>query len=149
MRGVYPEDGTLSHRPIAPPPRRATFRRVKGNLVRRLKRVLLIAFVIAVAGPFVLVLPLNFIQPLTTMVMLRRAMQRLGEGTRPVYPRRDVVSRNDISPHLRRAVLASDRGNPAPHGQHLGVGHLPFELLKTLELSFEHFAHVRNSLGID
>ena len=59
-------------------------------------------------GPFVLVLPLNFIQPFTTMVMLRRAVQRVGEGKRPVYPRRDVVSRGDMSPHLWRAVLASE-----------------------------------------
>jgi monofunctional biosynthetic peptidoglycan transglycosylase len=58
--------------------------------------------------PFVLCLPLNFIQPATTTVMLRRTVQRIGEGKHPFYPRRDVVSREEISPYLRRAVLASE-----------------------------------------
>jgi monofunctional biosynthetic peptidoglycan transglycosylase len=81
---------------------------VKSGLLRKLRRVLLVLVVVGLAGPFVLILPLNFIQPLTTMVMLRRAIQRLGDGKRPIYPRRDVVGRDEISPHLRRAVLASE-----------------------------------------
>ena len=59
-------------------------------------------------GPFVLILPLNFVQPATTMVMLRRAVQRTLAGKTPRYPRRDVVGRDAISLHLRRAVLASE-----------------------------------------
>lgn len=63
---------------------------------------------VAVVGPFVLILPLNLVQPMTTMVMLRRTVQRTIAGKSPRYPRRDVVSRAEISPHLRRAVLASE-----------------------------------------
>jgi monofunctional biosynthetic peptidoglycan transglycosylase len=81
---------------------------VKSGLLRKLRRALLVLVVVGLAGPFVLILPLNFIQPLTTMVMLRRAVQRVSEDRRPIYPRRDVVGRDEISPHLRRAVLASE-----------------------------------------
>ncbi|MGQ0646518.1 MAG: monofunctional biosynthetic peptidoglycan transglycosylase [Gemmatimonadaceae bacterium] len=81
---------------------------MKSGLLRRIRRVALIVLLLAAFGPIVLALPLNFVQPLTTMVMLRRTVQRWFEGKRPVYPRRDVVSRDEISPHLRRAVLASE-----------------------------------------
>jgi monofunctional biosynthetic peptidoglycan transglycosylase len=40
--------------------------------------------------------------------MLRRFVQRTFDGKTPRYPRRDVVGRDEISPHLRRAVLASE-----------------------------------------
>ncbi len=78
------------------------------TLWKRLRRYLLIGTLLLVAGPFVLILPLNFVQPFTTTVMLRRTIQRIGEGKKPWYPRRDVVSRSEISPNLRRAVLASE-----------------------------------------
>lgn len=64
--------------------------------------------VAALVGPFVLALPLNFVQPVTTMVMLRRTGQRLVAGRSPFYPKRDIVSHVAISDHLRRAVLASE-----------------------------------------
>jgi len=41
-------------------------------------------------------------------VILARAIGRLAAGKRPIYPRRDVVARADMSPHLRRAVLAAE-----------------------------------------
>jgi len=63
---------------------------------------------VVLVGPFVLILPLNLVQPFTTMVMLRRAVQRMGDGKSPYYPRRDVVGRDELSAHLRRAVLASE-----------------------------------------
>ncbi|GMV10834.1 MAG: hypothetical protein AMXMBFR55_25680 [Gemmatimonadota bacterium] len=78
------------------------------NRWQRIRRLLAIAALAVIVGPFVLVLPLNVVQPLTTMVMLRRTVQRMGEGKKPWYPRRDVVSRGEISPYLRRAVLASE-----------------------------------------
>lgn len=77
-------------------------------LWRRARRWLLIAAVTAIAAPWVLILPLNFVQPVTTMVMLRRTVQRTVAGRTPRYPRRDLVARDAISPHLRRAVLASE-----------------------------------------
>jgi monofunctional biosynthetic peptidoglycan transglycosylase len=58
--------------------------------------------------PIALVLPLTVVQPPTTAIMLRRAAERLVSGERPIYPRRDVVARDEISPHLRRAVLAAE-----------------------------------------
>lgn len=69
---------------------------------------MLITATVLTVGPFVLILPLNFVQPATTMVMLRRAVQRTIAGKTPRYPRRDVVGRAEISAHLRRAVLASE-----------------------------------------
>ncbi len=58
--------------------------------------------------PIVLGLALNVVQPPTTMVMLRRAMQRAAEDKSPAYPRRQVVKRDAIAPALRRAVLAAE-----------------------------------------
>lgn len=75
---------------------------------QRLRRVLLITAAVLAIGPIVLTIPLNFVQPPTTAVMLWRTGQRLVAGKRPVYPRRTVVSRGQISPHLRRAVLAAE-----------------------------------------
>ena len=75
---------------------------------RRVRRVLLITTAVLAIAPVVLTLPLNVVQPPTTAMMLVRAAQRLAGGKRPVYPRRDVVSRAQISPHLRRAVLAAE-----------------------------------------
>ncbi len=76
--------------------------------LRLLRRALLMALALLVVGPFVLILPLNLVQPPTTAVILRRALQRSLAGKRPRYPRRDVVARDAISPHLRRAVLAAE-----------------------------------------
>lgn len=58
--------------------------------------------------PVPVVLLMAVVQPPTTMMILNRAGERLIDGKRPVYPRRTVVSREQISPQLRRAVLASE-----------------------------------------
>lgn len=58
--------------------------------------------------PVPIVLLLAVVQPPTTAVMLGRTFDRMGDGKRPFYPRRTVVSRSEISPQLRRAVLASE-----------------------------------------
>lgn len=75
---------------------------------RRLRRLALRTILIGALAPVVLSLALNVVQPVTTTVMLRRAAQRLAQGKRPVYPRRDVLARDEISPFLRRAVLAAE-----------------------------------------
>jgi len=80
----------------------------KRTTFRRIRRWILIALAILVVGPFAVILPLNLVQPFTTSVMLWRAGERLAQGKRPVYPRRDVVRRDEISPLLRRAVLAAE-----------------------------------------
>lgn len=81
---------------------------MKTGLRHKLKRWTIRLILLGLVGPWVLILPLNLIQPFTTMVMFRRTGQRLMEGKRPIYPKRDVVGRDDLSPHLRRAVLASE-----------------------------------------
>ena len=80
----------------------------KRSKLQRLRRWSLIALAIFIVAPFVLILPLNFIQPVTTSIMLWRTGSRMFEGKRPIYPRRKVVSREQLSPLLRRAVLASE-----------------------------------------
>jgi monofunctional biosynthetic peptidoglycan transglycosylase len=75
---------------------------------QRIRRVLVIVMAVLAIGPILLTLPLNFIQPPTTAMMLWRTGQRLASGKKPAYPRRDVVARSQISPHLRRAVLAAE-----------------------------------------
>ena len=75
---------------------------------QRLRRFIVVAALAVIVGPFVLVLPLNLVQPVTTAVMLRRFVQRAADGKKPYYPRRDVVSHEDISANLHRAVLASE-----------------------------------------
>jgi len=68
----------------------------------------LVAGVSALLLPVPVVLSLAVVQPPTTMIILKRAGERLAAGKRPVYPRRTVVSRDQIAPALRRAVLASE-----------------------------------------
>jgi monofunctional biosynthetic peptidoglycan transglycosylase len=59
-------------------------------------------------APIVISLSFNFLQPPTTAMMLRRAVQRAMANQEPWYPRRDVVARDAIAPQLRRAVLAAE-----------------------------------------
>src|SRR5688572_24863025 len=75
---------------------------------RKLRRFALIVLIVLTVGPIVLILPLNFFDPPTTAMMLRRTVQRAFAGDRPAYPKRRVKARNQISPHLRRAVLAAE-----------------------------------------
>lgn len=105
----------MIHRsPPERPGREAPSSRFPSHLVpmrvpwKRLRRALLIIVAVLAIGPIVLTLPLNFFQPPTTAVMLWRSAQRLSAGKKPAYPRRKVVSRGEISPHLRRAVLAAE-----------------------------------------
>ena len=77
-------------------------------IVRRLRRLVIVAAILFIVGPFLLALPLNLVQPVTTAVMLARAGERLVHGKRPIYPKRDIVAHNEISPYLHRAVLASE-----------------------------------------
>ncbi|MBC8086833.1 MAG: monofunctional biosynthetic peptidoglycan transglycosylase [Phycisphaerae bacterium] len=67
-----------------------------------------IAGVVVLLLPVPVVLSLAVLQPPTTAIIVKRAAERLASGKRPIYPRRTIVSRGEISPHLRRAVLASE-----------------------------------------
>ncbi len=61
-----------------------------------------------------MVLPVPFIllcavvQPPVTSVMLRHVVARTIKGERPIWPAHTTVSRGQLSPALRRAVLASE-----------------------------------------
>ncbi len=77
-------------------------------VLSRLRRALLVAVAILAFGPVALILPLHILQPPTTAVILARSLQRWAGGDRPAYPRRTIVGRDAISPHLRRAVLAAE-----------------------------------------
>jgi monofunctional biosynthetic peptidoglycan transglycosylase len=83
-------------------------RSVVRSVWRRVRRWIVRALLVALVGPFVLILPLNLVQPATTSIILWRTGQRLVAGKRPIYPRRDVVARDAIAPSLRRAVLAAE-----------------------------------------
>ncbi|MEN9791782.1 MAG: monofunctional biosynthetic peptidoglycan transglycosylase [Gemmatimonadota bacterium] len=74
----------------------------------RIRRIIAWVAAILLLSPFVAILPLNLVQPLTTAVIVQRSIQRAIDGKRPIYPRRDVVSRAAISANLRRAVLAAE-----------------------------------------
>ncbi len=74
----------------------------------RLRRLALYTIVVAVVAPWLVILPLAIMQPPTTSVMLARTVQRLFQGRRPIYPRREVVPHNMISSNLHRAVLAAE-----------------------------------------
>jgi len=74
--------------------------------LRSVLRFLVLLSVTALILPWILVLPLTVFQPPTTTIILARTAQRLFAGKRPAYPHRNTVARNEISPQLRRAVLA-------------------------------------------
>ena len=78
-----------------------------------IRRWILRGIVTALVVPWVLILPLNLFNPPTTAVMLRRSAQRWSAGQEPAYPRRVVIMRAEMSPYLRRAVVAAedDRGH--------------------------------------
>jgi monofunctional glycosyltransferase len=63
---------------------------------------------IAVLGPIVAILPLNLIDPPTTMFMIFRGVERWRLDKEPAYPRRKVIDLDQVSPHLVRAILAAE-----------------------------------------
>lgn len=68
----------------------------------------------ALIAAFLLLLPIPLIllsavvQPPITAVMMQVTVARMVAGKRPIIPRHRTVSRDAISPQLRRAVLASE-----------------------------------------
>ena len=86
--------------------RAASTKRLMGwrAIVRRLAFVVLILMALPV--PFILLFAV--VQPPVTSVMLQRVVARTANGERPIWPAHTTVSRGDLSPYLRRAVLASE-----------------------------------------
>lgn len=65
-----------------------------------------IAFLLVL--PIPLVLLFGLVQPPLTAVMIQQTVGRVVSGARPLWPQHVTVPRDKISPHLRRAVLASE-----------------------------------------
>lgn len=76
--------------------------------LRALGRWALVLLALVVFGPVVLILPLRFIDPPATSLMIVRAVERARSGVSPAFPERAIVGLDRISPELRRAVLASE-----------------------------------------
>ena len=76
--------------------------------LRRVWRWLCIVLLLALVGPFPVVLAMRVFEPPTTMLMLLRTVERWLDGERPYYPRRQPVPMARISPYLRQAVLAAE-----------------------------------------
>lgn len=83
----------------------ATRRRSRAGSLLRL--LLQFAVLLAIA-PLPATLFIRFVQPPTTAMMLTRTWQRWRAEESPVYPRREIVSRENVAPILRRAVLAAE-----------------------------------------
>lgn len=87
--------------------RRTTAKRLTTGwraIVKRLAMIVLILMALPV--PFILLFAL--VQPPVTAVMLQRVVARTANGERPIWPAHTTVSRSELSPYLRRAVLASE-----------------------------------------
>lgn len=87
---------------------RTAFRQRIASLWPRVRRWTWRTATIVLIAPILLSLSFNVIPPPTTAMIMRRAVQRALEGKRPIYPVRDIVRRDEISPALRRAVLAAE-----------------------------------------
>jgi monofunctional biosynthetic peptidoglycan transglycosylase len=72
-----------------------------------MRRLVLVGCVVLLA-PVPAILLLAFVQPPMTAVMAEQTVARVFNGARPIWPRHTTVSRAKLSPHLRRAVLASE-----------------------------------------
>lgn len=71
------------------------------------KRVgLALLLLMALPVPFILLFAVA--QPPVTSVMLQRVIARAANGDRPIWPAHTTVGRSELSPYLRRAVLASE-----------------------------------------
>ncbi len=87
--------------------RRTTAKRLTTGwraIVKRLAMIVLILMALPV--PFIVLFAL--VQPPVTAVMLQRVVARTANGERPIWPAHTTVSRRELSPYLRRAVLASE-----------------------------------------
>ena len=78
------------------------------NRWRRWRRRLFIGVAIAALLPVPIILLYAVIHPPVTPVMVGRVYHHLVNGERPIWPAHSTVPRDAISPHLRRAVLASE-----------------------------------------
>lgn len=78
------------------------------NRWRRVLRRVIVAGVLVLLSPVPAILLLTFVQPPMTSVMAQQTMTRLFTGARPIWPKHTTVARAKLSPHLRRAVLASE-----------------------------------------
>lgn len=75
---------------------------------RRIARWVLYVGLFVLFAPVPIILLLALVQPPMTAVMAEQTVGRVFSGDKPLWPRHTTVSRQAISPTLRRAVLASE-----------------------------------------
>lgn len=75
---------------------------------RRIARWVLYVGLFVLFAPVPIILLLALVQPPMTAVMAEQTVGRVFSGDKPLWPRHTAVSRQAISPTLRRAVLASE-----------------------------------------
>ncbi len=75
---------------------------------RRVARRVVFIGVALLLAPIPVIGLLALVQPPMTAIMAQQTVARLAGGEKPVWPRHTPVSREKISRHLRRAVLASE-----------------------------------------
>ncbi len=75
---------------------------------RRWRNRALVAAAVLLLWPPVLILPLWLFDPPVTAFILGEAIDRIQDDASPWWPRRDVVSREEMSPAVVRAVLAAE-----------------------------------------
>ena len=87
--------------------RRKRLRDVRWREVKWIK-VFFIILALFLLSPVPAVALLSVVDPPMTSIMLQQCVQRLFGGQRPILPKHDPISREKMSPLLRRAVLASE-----------------------------------------
>jgi monofunctional biosynthetic peptidoglycan transglycosylase len=75
---------------------------------RRIAKRVAIGVIALLLAPVPMILLLAVVQPPMTAIMAQQTVARVFTGDRPIWPRHTTVSRDAISPNLRRAVLASE-----------------------------------------
>ena len=84
------------------------FRLSKKITWRRVARWCVFGVLFVLLAPVPMIIGLSIVQPPMTAVMAQQTVARMFNGQRPIWPRHTAVSRDKISPNLRRAVLASE-----------------------------------------
>ena len=75
---------------------------------RRVARWFGLAVLFVLFAPVPMIIGLSVVQPPLTAVMAQQTVARMFNGGRPIWPKHTPISRDKISPNLRRAVLASE-----------------------------------------
>ncbi len=87
--------------------KRLKLRQIRWRQVKWMK-VLFIVVALFLLAPIPAIALLAVVNPPMTSIMMQQSVKRLFSGQRPILPKHDPISREQMSPLLRRAVLASE-----------------------------------------